>query len=262
MTHILVKWIDEEKWDVYPLSALVDPKVGLRLLTDSGAIEHMRGSVVDVYWKEGEEPSPAELLYFGKECALEKKRSRFAARTARGSCEYTGDMSQKSTCRRCEEKETTIQELRQEVTELKQRLNTLGSTADAARMVKRLRKTLSELQTSGAGMGTNIVACGKVDIGSGVLLEQTTLDRLWKVCNGSATKYARALLRCVFEPEELKGKSLYGQPSNAHKNLPTKEGLDPLRLGAVLGYTHGKFPAISDTQLKSSLSSLLSRELK
>lgn len=65
----------------------------------------------------------------------------------------------------------------------------------------------------------------------GMLIEQTTLDRLAKMCNGSATKYAW----CVFTLDELRRWSLYGQSSNAHKAAPAKEGLDSIRLAAVLG---------------------------
>ncbi|XP_064461574.1 uncharacterized protein LOC135371451 [Ornithodoros turicata] len=170
------------------------------------------------------------------------------------------DLRDSNVCRVCAKKDEEIEELKGQIKELQRKLEMTESTIDAAKMVKRLRRTLTDLQSKGAV--ENVIPCGKVDIGGGVLVEQSTLDRHSKLCNGSATKYARALLRCVFSPDELKGKSIYGQGSNAHRHVPAKEALDPTRLEAVLGHTHGKFPGISDTQLKSSLSSLLCRELK
>lgn len=65
MTHILVSWISEPSWDVYPVRALVDTAIGFRLLTEEGAISELRNTVVDVVWKPGEPPAPAKLLDFG-----------------------------------------------------------------------------------------------------------------------------------------------------------------------------------------------------
>ncbi|KAH6919466.1 hypothetical protein HPB50_029546 [Hyalomma asiaticum] len=100
-----------------------------------------------------------------------------------------------------------------------------------------------------------------VNIGSGVLVEQSVLDRLRAHCHGLPTKFARNLLRHIFSPEELQGKSLYGKGTNRHKDDPPKEGLDPVRLDAVIGYTCSNYPTTA-VQLKSSLSSMLSREIK
>ncbi|XP_064462364.1 uncharacterized protein LOC135372833 [Ornithodoros turicata] len=101
------------------MGALVYAKLGLQLLTESGAIEEVRGSVVDVYWQEGEEPEPAELLYFGKQSVLEKKRSRLAEKAAHRSCDSTAVVRQQRTCTSCAEKENTIQELQKEIAGLK-----------------------------------------------------------------------------------------------------------------------------------------------
>ncbi|KAK8766997.1 hypothetical protein V5799_006221 [Amblyomma americanum] len=65
MSHILIKWVEEAKWDVYPIKSLADPAIGIRLLTEEGAIKQLKGSVVSVFWKEGEQPAKAELLYLG-----------------------------------------------------------------------------------------------------------------------------------------------------------------------------------------------------
>lgn len=47
-------------------------------------------------------------------------------------------------------------------------------------------------------------------------------------------KFARALLRAVFMPEELENKSLFGGKSNVCKTAETKDSVDPLRRDAVI----------------------------
>lgn len=74
----------------------------------------------------------------------------------------------------------------------------------------------------------------QVDIGGGVTVEAVLLERLDTYCKGQPTKYARHLLRSVFSMEELQGKSLSGKVSNANKGTERKEGLDPVRLNAVI----------------------------
>lgn len=34
MTYILIKWISEEKWDVYPVKALDNPAISMKLVSD------------------------------------------------------------------------------------------------------------------------------------------------------------------------------------------------------------------------------------
>ncbi|XP_049516302.1 uncharacterized protein LOC125942190 [Dermacentor silvarum] len=105
------------------------------------------------------------------------------------------------------------------------------------------------------------VFCGMhVNIGGGVLVETTLLERLHSHCQGP-TKFARHLLRSIFTVEEMRGKSLFGKGSNAKKNAIVKEALDPVRINAVIGYTCSKF-ATTTLHLKNSLSSMLARELK
>lgn len=66
MSHILIKWVAEEKWDVYPVRALADTNVGYRLVAQEGAIKKLRGSIQDVFWEEGQPAAPAILLNCGK----------------------------------------------------------------------------------------------------------------------------------------------------------------------------------------------------
>ncbi|KAK8770614.1 hypothetical protein V5799_012921 [Amblyomma americanum] len=82
MTHILVKWKDENKWDVYPVKMIEDAAVGIRLLTQENAISELRGQEVRVRWEEGQDAAPAELLAFGKPTVLERKRKKIVAAAA------------------------------------------------------------------------------------------------------------------------------------------------------------------------------------
>lgn len=65
MTHVLVKWLTDEKWDVYPIRALVDQAVGVRILTDENSLKDLKGTIQDVSWKDGEKPAWACILHFG-----------------------------------------------------------------------------------------------------------------------------------------------------------------------------------------------------
>lgn len=75
----------------------------------------------------------------------------------------------------------------------------------------------------------------QVDIGEGVLIDKTVLNRLRAHCRGAPAKFARNLLRHLFTNEELQGKSLFGKGSNVRKDVPPKEALDPVRVNAIIG---------------------------
>ncbi|KAL3193935.1 hypothetical protein MRX96_000214 [Rhipicephalus microplus] len=89
MSHILVKWVSSSLWDVYNVRAIVDTSVSLQLLMDANAIVNLRGNVVAVNWKEGEPAADAELLDFGLERTMERRRTRLVrlASTASDSAE-------------------------------------------------------------------------------------------------------------------------------------------------------------------------------
>ncbi|KAH6932460.1 hypothetical protein HPB50_006061 [Hyalomma asiaticum] len=61
--------------------------------------------------------------------------------------------------------------------------------------------------------------------------------------------------------EEMKGKSLFGKRCNAKKDAQVREGLDPVRVNAVLGYTVTELQA-DPVSAKTSLSTMLSREVE
>ncbi|KAG0437885.1 hypothetical protein HPB47_017243 [Ixodes persulcatus] len=105
---------------------------------------------------------------------------------------------------------------------------------DSAKMAKKLEKSLRHLNRLWA-KNEEVLSSPKVDIGSGVLVEQTTLDGL-KAAGVSASKYVRGLLKAVFSTEELKGKSLRGRKCNAQKEGEVKPALDPVKLKAVIDF--------------------------
>ncbi|KAH7936326.1 hypothetical protein HPB52_021425 [Rhipicephalus sanguineus] len=152
MTHVLVKWLNAEKWDVYPLKALPEPAVGVRLMSDAGSFKEF------------------QVL---------------------------------------------------------------------------LHTKLAEV---------------KVDIGYGVLVEQSILTQLSVTCHGGPGKDARALLRHLFDDIELEGRSLFGGKGRGSSGQ--KEALDPVRVKAIIGYTCTKFPGCNVPYLKNSLSNLLVRSCK
>ncbi|KAH9364876.1 hypothetical protein HPB48_018177 [Haemaphysalis longicornis] len=75
----------------------------------------------------------------------------------------------------------------------------------------------------------------QIDIGLGVLVEEPGLVALKECCPGAPAKFARGLLRQLFTKEELRGKSLYGRKSNAHPGCAQREGLDPVKVKAIIG---------------------------
>ncbi|KAH6920117.1 hypothetical protein HPB50_028895 [Hyalomma asiaticum] len=192
MTHIVVEWKDEKKWDVYPLKCIADPNIGLRLMREpSAALETLKDVFVDIKWDTNEPPSPARIL-----------------------------------------------------------------GVDASRMVKRLKHMLDK---AGADPQPGaVVGASKVDLGNGVLVDEGTLSRLRQDSKGSASRFARSLLKTLFSPDELENKSLFGRRSNAHKDAAQKEALDSRRVNAILGYTAKEF-CCKTSEIKATLSSLLAR---
>nr|XP_054919805.1 uncharacterized protein LOC129381181 [Dermacentor andersoni] len=115
----------------------------------------------------------------------------------------------------------------------------LAHYAEAGKMVKRLKKML---QTAESKPEEPVIACTKVDIGGGTLVDESIINQLCRACDSGSGpgKFARALLRHVFPEEELRGKSLFGGKSCLRGETRQKEALDPTRVEAVIGaYTIG-----------------------
>ncbi|XP_049516669.1 uncharacterized protein LOC125942519 [Dermacentor silvarum] len=120
-------------------------------------------------------------------------------------------------------------------------------------MVKRLK-----LMTEVKEREQAVVPSVKIDIGGGVLVEETVLAQLTTACHGGPGKFARALLRHVLTEEELVGRSLFWY----QKYQGAKEALDPTSVKAVIGFTCHKFPATNMAYIKNTLASLLARDIK
>ncbi|KAK8784174.1 hypothetical protein V5799_009459 [Amblyomma americanum] len=240
MTHVLVRWITERAWDVYSVRALVDAELSVRLLTEENTIKKVRGEVVSVRWKDGEAPAEAELLDFGSERSMEKKRANLA-KAAVATKEPEAAAEDHSVCqcdaaKKLAEMEDYIKNLEDRLHVAEDRLQMAENNAESFAMVKKASKLVRRLQAlQEAPRQADVPKADTEDIGGGVMVEKTVISRLHAHCQGLPTKFARSLLRNVFTDEELRQKSLYGKGTNAYKEGPAKDGLDPVRLNAVLG---------------------------
>ncbi|XP_064489973.1 uncharacterized protein LOC135401457 isoform X2 [Ornithodoros turicata] len=206
-------------------------------------------------------------LLAGKPHTLEKKRNKLVAASESSAerdmesaaSQLTDDGGPTSSAQKIADLQAENARLKNEVEVLKRSLDEAERAYAPAKMVKRLERMLDKVHKP---EGADVVPCTKVDIGSGVLVESTVLARLGPSCKSGVGKYVRALLRHVFQDDELRGKSLYGMKCNTKKNTPPKEAIDPVRLNAVIDYTCKIFPGTQTSYLKNSLSSLLAREIK
>ncbi|KAG0435669.1 hypothetical protein HPB47_018367 [Ixodes persulcatus] len=109
---------------------------------------------------------------------------------------------------------------------------------EIARVTEELRRTKEKLKRA----EENLNCCNMAkDLRKGLkrlqLLERDRSPlgvRAATLSNKAAGPFARALLNVVFNAEELEGRSLTGRKSNAFKDTPAKEALDPIRLNAVI----------------------------
>ncbi|KAH7937169.1 hypothetical protein HPB49_008423 [Dermacentor silvarum] len=63
MKHILVLWKDEEKWDIYPITTVVDASIGLELMGDPcGALKRLESDFIEIKWDADKPPAPAKIL--------------------------------------------------------------------------------------------------------------------------------------------------------------------------------------------------------
>ncbi|XP_064468453.1 uncharacterized protein LOC135379129 [Ornithodoros turicata] len=267
MAYILVKWVAEETWDVYPIRNLVDVKTATQIARKPSSVTGFTGKVFDVKWRETEEPSPAYLVAAGEERRMEKLRSELADQSLAESHEPTtpsraervpGDnahednpvmtleVHQKNRC--CEHK-AQVKRLRKEKLRLEARLAEAEARQGAEKMVKRLDRILRNFQGNGS-------APAEEDIGNGVFVNKSVLDRLYNTFRTDACKFARNLMRSLFDTEELRNRSLYGIASNVKKGAPIKPAVDRKRLDAILNYTSSKYGAPAGV-IKKSLASLL-----
>ncbi|XP_049527625.1 uncharacterized protein LOC125947255 [Dermacentor silvarum] len=210
------------KWDVYPVRALADTNVGYRLVAQEGAIKKLRGSIQDVFWEEGQ---PAILLNSGSPQALEKKRSWLVAGAGASISTAEGN----GACSECGMQVHQLKEeneaLKAEIQSLKRLQEEHSYLTEAGKMVKRLKRILNNVEKK---QDDPVIACTKVDIGGGTLIDKSVLEQLSRACDSGSGpgKFARALLRHIFTDAELHGKSLFGGKGCHRGEAVQKEALD------------------------------------
>ncbi|XP_040075019.1 uncharacterized protein LOC120847372 isoform X1 [Ixodes scapularis] len=243
MSHILVRWLSEEKWDVYPTRVLVDTELGLRLMAEPSAIKDLRGSVVLVRWSAEEPPAEAMLIEAGQHSSLEKKRTRLADQADTASSQRTPMEELQADNAALKKGNSTLEEenaaLRVENERLQLAVRELEAVIDATGMVKRLHRMLraqeaDQVRQAGQAAAAALIPAAMTDIGCGVLVESSTLQVLRKAAKSSGCKFARSLVKVLFPNDSWKEKSLHGRRSNAHKDIDAKEALDPTIVKAIL----------------------------
>ncbi|XP_072145854.1 uncharacterized protein [Dermacentor andersoni] len=196
--------------------------------------------------------------------SMEKKRNNRAAAHGSASTQDSESEDRDDQAKVILELQATVERLESELRQTKAQLQQARDCLDSSRMVRRLKHILDQtIGASGAiGGGSvepgTVVSAPKVDLGEGILLDESTLTRLRRDAKNSGSRFARGLLKVLFSSEELENKSLFGRRSNAHKGAAQKEALDPRRVNAILSYTARHFDATTG-EIKNTLSSMLAR---
>lgn len=172
MTYVLIQWVSERKWDVYPISCIEDASVGYRLYTDKKCIGELRGTVVNVRWDKHKEPEPATLLDVGKQQRLELKRADLVRNSGADITPTATDLSnpeQNTQSGEVESQKKKINELEKENTDLKEENEQLKRALQDAenhhesyRMVKKLKTIVEKMEST----ERNVVRPSMVDIDS------------------------------------------------------------------------------------------------
>ncbi|XP_075558699.1 uncharacterized protein LOC142590457 isoform X5 [Dermacentor variabilis] len=200
----------------------------------------------------------------GSLASMEKKRNNRAAAHGSASTQDSESEDRDDQAKVILELQATVERLESELRQTKAQLQQARDCLDSSRMVRRLKHILDQtIGASGAiGGGSvepgTVVSAPKVDLGEGILLDESTLTRLRRDAKNSGSRFARGLLKVLFSSEELENKSLFGRRSNAHKGAAQKEALDPRRVNAILSYTARHFDATTG-EIKNTLSSMLAR---
>ncbi|KAH7986850.1 hypothetical protein HPB49_026322 [Dermacentor silvarum] len=132
-----------------------------------------------------------------------------------------------------EENET----LKAEIQSLKRLQEEHSYLTEAGKMVKRLKRILNNVEKK---QDDPVIACTKVDIGGGTLIDKSVLEQLSRACGSGRGKFARALLRHVFTDAELRGKSLFGgeavQKEALDTDTPAQSFLGPVYLTSKIAF--------------------------
>ncbi|XP_064472849.1 uncharacterized protein LOC135387677 [Ornithodoros turicata] len=217
--------------DVYPIDSLQDVDLGLSILHDPSYVDEAKGRTFLVKWSEDSEPSEAFIVAAGTSHELERKRSKLLK-----ALELVGDIcgvreSEAAACTDCAENKRKIEELEHANARLMKKLRRAKEKCAMSNMVDHME---SIIQTASTQNNAVVNTAPKVDIGLGVCLDAGVLHRIERSSKGDGTRLARSLMRAVFLPEEMVGRTLYGRPCNAHKGAPVKPAVEETRREAVL----------------------------
>ncbi|CAN7985422.1 unnamed protein product, partial [Ixodes hexagonus] len=202
---------------------------GVRLTSNGRPLPLRRdggGKVFRIRWSDDERPDDAFVIAVGSLKSMERRRNH-AIQMAVGG--HFAPYSDDATSSFAED----VAALSSENARLQKRVAQLEDSYDASRMVKRLNKMAARMNSCEPPPRPE-TPTKMVRLGDGVAVSQRMMDQLAAV-NTSPAPYARALLRTVFTPDELRGCSLYGAKSNSHKDIAPKPGLERGRVDAVIG---------------------------
>ncbi|XP_064467412.1 uncharacterized protein LOC135378330 [Ornithodoros turicata] len=153
-------------------------------------------------------------------------------------------------------------ECKEEVQCLKERLgnvsNLTGLAVEMQSTVKELRKLQKKMQKM---LSREALPDETVELvaQSGVFISTASLNRAKSMSGANGCRLARDFIRILFSHEELIGRSVTGMQSNAHKERPAKEQVDPIRMGAVIEYCHMVCPNTEVSKIKQSIRTFLQR---
>lgn len=272
--HVLVRWPNDAKWDVYPLRSVKSAELQCRLSDNPKSAKELK-EPIEIEWEDGK-VAAAFILAVGTAIAMERKRTKLVQAEGLASArpmevprsehplepvEVSTTDKRKCSCGGAQDLEDVLELVKslegkleaagQKIKRLKQERNEARQMLDVPKLVKKLVKATS------APPAATLMA-PQVDIGDGVLVPQSLLARIKSSAALQPTRFARDLLRAVFTAEELAGSSLHGRTCNAQKQAAAKKALDPRRLQAVLSFTCSEF-GVSEKEISGSLSSMLAR---
>lgn len=265
--HVLVRWPNDLKWDVYPLRSLRSAELQCQL-NDNPRFAKELTEPVDVEWKDGEFAS-AFVLAVGTAVAMERKRTKLVqAAPSDLTTECASEPQQVATAdkHKCscsaaqdlEEALELVKNLEGQLEAADKKIQRLKLERNEARQMLDVQKLLKKLMKATTAPPAATVVAPQVDIGNGVLVPGSLLARIKSSAAQQPTRFARDLLRAVFTAEELAGSSLHGKTCNAQKQAAQKKALDPRRLQAVLSFTCSEFK-VAEKDISGSLSSMLAR---
>ncbi|CAN7987739.1 unnamed protein product [Ixodes pacificus] len=174
MTHILVKWLKEPKWDVYPFRNLVDKELGLRVMDDPSLMDAMGGGgggkVFQIRWSDDKRPDDAFVIAVGSLKSMEKRRNHVIQMAVGGHFAPCSDDATSSFA-------ADVAALRSENARLQKKVTQLEDSYDASRMVKRFDKMAARMNSCEPPPRPE-TPTKMVRLGDGTAVSQRMMDQL------------------------------------------------------------------------------------